>query len=124
MMKSSLLIAALSAALLSLSTTSAMAEASPGANLTDGPSDPRPADCSQARNSQACAARQQARLACKDKKGAAFRQCVVDALPAPDCSQARNPQRCEADQKARVACMGKVGREHKQCLLQAKAEQK
>ncbi len=127
MMKSSQLFAVISAALISLSPMSAMramAESATGADTSAEANGPKPADCTQAHNSQACAARQQARLACKDKKGAAFRQCVVDALPAPDCSKVRNPQRCDADQKARVACIGKVGREHKQCLVEAKAEKK
>jgi len=115
MMKTSLLMAGLGAALLSLCTPSALAQSA---------AVPRQADCSQARNPVNCAARQQARAACKDVKGAAFRQCIEDALPAPDCSKARNPQRCEERQNARVACQGKVGRAHKQCLHDALAPKK
>lgn len=93
-------------------------------NPNTSPPGPKQADCSQARNPEHCAARQQARTACKDKKGAAFRQCVDDAMPAPDCSKARNPQRCEAHEQARQSCKGKVGREHKQCMHDALAPKK
>ncbi|MBI3140790.1 MAG: hypothetical protein HYZ19_02865 [Rhodocyclales bacterium] len=109
MKKTSLLAAGLAAAFLSLT-----AAAQPGAG--PGPKQPAPVDCRKARDPAQCEARQKAREACKDKKGAAYRQCVQDNMPPPDCSKARNPQRCEAGVKAREACKGKVGRERRQCM--------
>lgn len=112
MNRTSLLMAGLTAGLLSLS-----AAAQPGPDAGGpGPRQAAPVDCSKARNPAQCEARQKARQACKDRKGAEFRQCIQDNMPPPDCSKARNPQRCEARQKAREACKGKVGREHRRCM--------
>jgi|GEM_PF-4546823 len=81
-------------------------------------------DCSQARNVQLCEARVVAREACKGKKGAEFRHCVREAMPAPDCSKAKNPQRCEERQAARNACKDKTGIEHKHCMGEQKQIEK
>jgi hypothetical protein len=83
------------------------------------PSAPKAVDCAKARNPERCAARQQARELCKDKRGAARRQCVKEQMPPPDCSKAPNPGRCTAMQAAQEACKGMVGPAHRQCLRDA-----
>lgn len=75
-----------------------------------------PGECSQARDPARCAARQQAQLDCKDQRGRAKQQCLLDKLPPPDCSQAEDRQRCEMRQQARAACQGKAGKELRACL--------
>lgn len=80
------------------------------------PSPPRAVDCSKAKQPAQCEARQQARAACRGKKGLDHRACLQDNLPAPDCTRARNPQRCEAREKAREACRGKYGPDRRECL--------
>lgn len=108
MKRTSLLAAGLLGGLLSLG---AAAQPGPGG----GPG-PKTMDCGHSRNPQHCEARLKAREACKDKKGAEFRQCVQDNMPPPDCSKARNPQRCETMNQARETCKGKFGRERRLCM--------
>ena len=74
------------------------------------------ADCGQARDPARCLAMQQARKACREKRGADRRQCLREKMPAPDCSQAPDPVRCEARRQAHEACQGKTGKELRSCL--------
>jgi hypothetical protein len=83
------------------------------------PSVPQAVDCAKARNPERCEARQKAREACQDKRGADRRQCVKEHMPPPDCSKAANPARCAALLAAQDACKGKVGPAHRQCLRDA-----
>jgi hypothetical protein len=73
-------------------------------------------DCNKARDPQRCQAREAARAACQDKRGAARRQCMEDSMPPTDCSKAPNPARCSAMLAAREACKDKVGPAHRQCM--------
>lgn len=80
------------------------------------PAAPQPVDCAKARNPERCEARQKARTACQDKRGAERRQCVKDNMPPPDCGKARSPARCAALQTAQQTCKSQVGPAHRQCL--------
>jgi len=85
------------------------------------PAMPQPTDCAKARNPERCEARQKARAACPDKRGADRRQCVKEHMPPPDCSKAPNPARCAAMQAAQEACRGKSGADYRQCVRNAAA---
>ena len=73
-------------------------------------------DCSKSRNPERCEARQKARAACQDKRGAERRRCVQDQMPPPDCARSPNPPHCKALQTAREACKDKIGVAHRQCM--------
>lgn len=88
--------------------TTALAQTTGGA--------PKAIDCGKARDPQRCQAREAARAACQDKRGAARRQCIEDAMPPPDCSKSPNPARCSAMLAAREACKDKAGPAHRQCM--------
>jgi len=90
--------------------TSALAQTPPEASITD---------CAKSRNPERCEARQKARAACNDKRGAERRRCVKEQMPAPDCSKAANPSRCTAMQAAQEACKDKPGPARRQCLHDA-----
>lgn len=76
----------------------------------------RTTDCSKARDPARCEARLTATETCKEKRGAAGKQCIEDRLPPPDCDKAGNPEKCAAAVAARAACRGKIGPERRQCL--------
>jgi hypothetical protein len=73
-------------------------------------------DCSKSRNPDRCEARQKARAACHDKRGAERRRCVQDQMPPPDCGKSMNPGHCKSLQTARDACKDKIGVAHRQCM--------
>ena len=77
---------------------------------------PPAVDCAKARDPARCEARQQAQVACKEKRAAEKPQCIHDKLPPPDCSKAEDRQRCEARQQARTECQGKSGKDLRACL--------
>ena len=53
---------------------------------------------------------------CKNKAGAARKQCLTSKIKNIDCSKSRDPERCELFQKTREQCKDQLGREHRQCL--------
>ena len=73
-------------------------------------------DCRQARDPQRCAARLEARAACRDKRGLDRHQCLAALMPPPDCRKAADPARCHALAAARAACKGKAGAEFPRCV--------
>jgi hypothetical protein len=73
-------------------------------------------DCAKARDPARCEATRAAKLACQDRHGPAFRQCVADLTAQVTCATASDPQRCERRQKLRAACKGKRGQAWKACL--------
>jgi len=73
-------------------------------------------DCRLARDPRRCAARLEARAACRDKRGVEKRRCLEALLPPPDCSRAADPARCAALAAARAACRGKAGAELRRCM--------
>ena len=92
---------------------------------------PRPIDCSQAKDPKACeervakmkAARAEAEKACQGKAGQERADCMRQSF----CSGAKDPKACEeraakmgemksAHRDARAACQGKTGAEHEQCM--------
>lgn len=79
-----------------------------------------PADCCNARDVEQCEARQEARRtmleACKDKLGAARRQCVHEQAQVFDCTQARSPQQCESRKQASAQCQNQNGAQFKKCI--------
>ena len=73
-------------------------------------------DCAKARDPGRCEARQTAKEACKEMRGAAKIQCMEDKMPPPDCSKARNAKNCAAAVAAREACKERSGSRQRQCL--------
>lgn len=73
-------------------------------------------DCALARDPLRCQALQQARNACKEKRGTGKQKCIQEKLPAPDCTRDQDPSRCEARQIAQAACKGKTGKARQSCL--------
>ena len=78
------------------------------------PGIPSGGDCALARDPLRCQALQQARGACKEKRGSARQKCIQEALAAPDC--AKDKARCEARRLAEEACKGKIGKAKQSCL--------
>jgi hypothetical protein len=83
-----------------------------GAEPSAGPG----GDCNLARDPLRCQAFQNARNACKDKRGAGKQKCIQEKLPAPDCARDHDPARCAARQVAHETCKGKTGKTRQSCL--------
>jgi len=116
----SVLLAAVIAA-----TFSIAANAMPtGVEAVKGPG-ARPMDCAKAKDKARCESLNKDIVACRDKTGDDWRNCMH--LPAPaakvkppkprDCAKARNKERCEAHNAALEACRDKTTRaEHRKCM--------
>ena len=86
----------------------AQADLEPGGQLRE--------ECRLARDPRRCAARLEARAACRDKRGTEKRRCLAVLLPPPDCQHASDAARCKALAAARAACQGKAGGELRRCM--------
>lgn len=58
---------------------------------------------------------QQAQYHCSQLQGAARRQCVANALPAPSCRPGTPPERCQALRAAARDCGALFGSKRRQC---------
>lgn len=134
-MKSSLLVAALSAALMSLSAFAQLGPAgvpgAPGLAETDPSVKPaQPVPVQPAVKSSPTVAEKKspptkrAKLAkktrpqanCQAPSGKSNPRCAPKPSPKEQCSKASDPARCELHAKARETCRGKSGEPHRQCL--------
>ena len=70
----------------------------------------------QCKTRKAKTARKKSPDSCKNKTGAARKQCLASKIKSTDCSKSSEPERCELFQKAREQCKDRIGREHRQCL--------
>jgi hypothetical protein len=79
-----------------------------------------PVDCSKAKDSKQCKARQEAHqkmmAACKGKAGPERKQCMHEQAQNVDCSKARNPQQCESRKQTYAACKDQSGPQFKRCV--------
>lgn len=77
-------------------------------------------DCTLAAIPDACRAHQQARnearLACKDKAGPSRRQCMSEQMQNFDCAKSANPAQCEARKTVYQECKGQTGPAFRQCV--------
>ena len=73
-------------------------------------------DCRQARDPKRCAARLEARSACRDQPGPARQRCLAALAAPPNCDRAEQPARCAALAAARAACHKKSGAEYRRCM--------
>lgn len=80
------------------------------------PGVPPGGDCTLARDPLRCQALQQARSACKEKRGSGRQKCIEEKLSAPDCAKDKDRSRCDARQLAQEACKGKSGKARQSCL--------
>ena len=126
-MKNLLIIASLSAALFALPATAQQgpgtasdAAVMGGKAAGQGQSKRSPPDCSKAKDTEQCKARQEAHQkavnACKEKAGAERKQCMHEQAQNVDCSKARNPQQCESRKQAYAACKEQSGPQFKRCV--------
>ena len=116
----SVLLAAVAMATFSISA----AAYSTGTGLQLKPGTP-PMDCAKAKDKARCETLNKDIVACKDKVGDDWRECMhrpASAVKVPppkprDCEKARNKERCEGHNAALEACKDKETRaEHRKCM--------
>lgn len=116
----SVLFAAVAAATFSLS----VGAYSIGTGLETKPG-AQPMDCAKAKDKARCEALNKDIVACRNKTGDDWRECMHRPAPAVkvappkprDCAKARNKERCEAHNTALAACKDKETRaEHRKCM--------